>query len=763
MMTDEADDPGDLLLEGTSDPDAQATVTDFIDYTEYLPSDLIRSLTLIRGLDESYLKATASVHELTKTYGQLPNLPPGSQPEPQALRKQISQQLDRAINSRESSYAEACRLYDVVDRHFDRLGSIKAKLNALPKPPSAPSRAPSVPPNPPTTENKRARNQRKQEEIAPATRITLRVDGSRAGGTNAARQADTTSRGNSRNQRAAVADGHLTPFNPDSPIASTEQSDLETDHVAARQLETSAETEKILEEKDDKFSKGKKQKQRKASRTPRPAGMGTNVHSSIAGISTSNALAMLRPPPENSKMGSEDLPWLRLTEWEMTKLRKKMKKNAVWQPSEIMIHRELAVRGRGWEGYRKAKANAEKTGEAVIDCDDIMTNYIPGKLVRKGEEGADVEGVEETKLSNRGMKLNEAKKLKRENLAREQAALAATEAELAARRISDIGSTFKTLFTSPTKQSHSVPELSENSSKANDNAVKDREKPKTPKKRKFEETAVAENPASTQDADASVAVSSNTSKPNGKKRKLNKPAAVATNLDTGAAQTTAAPKTAAGVADALKKSSPLPSPTGSKRSAAVAPKAVPTPTPPTTRPPSRRRSAVTASAEPSLSTAARDRPRRKSNTPAANKTPAPEPTRPSTATAATRRSKRPAPGPVTSGQDGGAAVSVGRRKAKPAVKKRAGIKDPGLHKESAALSKSEELRIDEDGVLEEIDPNEPRYCICGDVSFGTMICCENNDVRIAIFYTYLPCLSLIYFELFRDDLYANQVLNTLAV
>jgi hypothetical protein len=31
-------------------------------------------------------------------------------------------------------------------------------------------------------------------------------------------------------------------------------------------------------------------------------------------------------------------------------------------------------------------------------------------------------------------------------------------------------------------------------------------------------------------------------------------------------------------------------------------------------------------------------------------------------------------------------------------------------------------------VLEEIDANEPRYCVCGDVSFGTMICCENPDV-----------------------------------
>ena len=40
--------------------------------------------------------------------------------------------------------------------------------------------------------------------------------------------------------------------------------------------------------------------------------------------------------------------------------------------------------------------------------------------------------------------------------------------------------------------------------------------------------------------------------------------------------------------------------------------------------------------------------------------------------------------------------------------------------------------FDEDGVVEEIDANEPRYCLCGDVSFGTMICCENQDVGSAL-------------------------------
>jgi hypothetical protein len=103
----------------------------------------------------------------------------------------------------------------------------------------------------------------------------------------------------------------------------------------------------------------------------------------------------------------------------------------------------------------------------------------------------------------------------------------------------------------------------------------------------------------------------------------------------------------------------------------------------------------------------------------ASRTPGPEATTGTTG----RRNKRPAPGPVSSGQDGGAAVSYGRRKAKP-TKKRISDRD-------SVATAGDDYRIDEDGVLEEIDPNEPRYCLCGDVSFGTMICCENPDVSFS--------------------------------
>ncbi|RMJ22088.1 PHD finger domain protein, partial [Aspergillus sp. HF37] len=105
--------------------------------------------------------------------------------------------------------------------------------------------------------------------------------------------------------------------------------------------------------------------------------------------------------------------------------------------------------------------------------------------------------------------------------------------------------------------------------------------------------------------------------------------------------------------------------------------------------------------------------------------------------APSRRRKRPAPGPVSSGQDGGAAVSYGRRKAKP-VKKKASV--PRDHEQESSLPPNHGFRIDEDGVREEIDANEPRYCVCGDVSFGTMICCENPDCDREWFH--LNCVGL---------------------
>ncbi|KAF5858523.1 hypothetical protein ETB97_004319 [Aspergillus alliaceus] len=685
-MADSDDDAGGVILDGPFDPDAQATVTDFIDYTEYLPADIIRSLTLIRGLDERYLEATQDVHELTKTYGQLPDLPTDGRPDARKLRKDISSHLDRAVNARESAYAEACRLYDVVDRHFNRLDCIKQKLEALPKP--------STDPDPPRTvpATKRGRSIKKRDEAAaPTTRITLRLDS----------HDHTKPTLKSRTRRSVLSAEHLAGLHPDSPIASTEHSDVEVETKAVP-LGSPAEPA---------HPQGRKDKQGRRSRTS----LGTHAHSGIANISTSNALALLKPPPEDAKPGSEDMPWLRLTEWEMTKLRKKMKKNAVWQPSEVMIHRELALRGRGWEAYRAAKAQSEANGAEFIDCDDIMNNYIPGKLTKRSEATKDTEGTFETKLSNRGMKLNEAKKLKRENQAREQAAAAAAEAEAAKRQ---------TQVTSPIKVP--VPNVDHTQAGKPSRAAK---------KRKPDESPVMETTAvPLADAETRTALRSSS-----KRRKTSDTPMESSVSAPSASATTPLTNVPIAVSEIpeTKPTPPPASPIVSKRSvppsgAVTAPPTIEgaTSTPPVTRPPSRRRSAA-ASAEPvpsvGLFTAGREL-RRKSATPA-RKTPVPDVSRAASVSAPVRRRKRPAPGPVSSGRDGGAAVSYGRRKAKPTKKR---VREHG--------PKDGDIRIDEDGVLEEIDPNEPRYCLCGDVSFGTMICCESNDCDREWFH--LDCVGL---------------------
>ncbi|KAJ6018879.1 hypothetical protein N7522_000946 [Penicillium canescens] len=640
-MTDETDDSGGVILDGPFDPDAQATVTDFIDYTEYLPADLIRSLTLIRGLDDRYLDSAQGVHQLTQIYGQLPSLPSDNRPGAIELRKDISLQMDRAINARESAYAEACRLYDVVDRHFDRLGCIRQKLEALPKPASSgPSPAPEPTP-------KRVRTTKKPEGANP-TRITLRVDNRRP-------------RDNKRRKRASGLDG--AGFDPDSPIASTEQSDAE------------AELETIIR----KPSRPKKEKPRRPS--------------SGNGQSTAQALAQLKPPPEDAKLGSEDLPWLRLTEWEMTRLRKKMKKNAVWQPSEVMIHRELALANRGWEAYRLAKALAEETGVEFIDCDNI-------EQTRRGEAAKD---LEETKLSNRGMKLNEAKKLKREQLAREQALM-------------DGDGVLPKAVQSPAQPTPAANRSS--------------------RKRKREEAMVEEPEAVAPEptpvpvpAPAPVSASAPTpatSSRSGARRRSSRGAALVTETSNDVVPSI---KTRVSPPAEAQVSPPLPSPTGSRRSNRSLIQPITTPTPPVTRP-SSRRSAAAASIETgalggihaALAASGRDQ-RIKSATPTHKRESSHAPSVPGPA----RRRKRPAPGPISSGQDGGAAVSYGRRKAKPG-KKRISIRD------------SQDVRVDEDGVLEQIDVNEPRYCLCGDVSFGTMICCENPDCDREWFH--LDCVGL---------------------
>ncbi|KAF2006224.1 hypothetical protein P154DRAFT_615568 [Amniculicola lignicola CBS 123094] len=313
----------DMTPQPTANPDAHTTVNDFLDYTEYFPSDLVRSLRLIGDLDSTYDDATQTVHELTRTYGRLPDIPASERPDPVSLRSHIAAALDKAISCRESSLAEATRLYEVAERHSKRLGIIKTKLQALPQPPSRdPTPAPVSP--------QATRPLNRSYDKTP--RLHLHFDTSRHGA--------NTSRPRDRSRK------NVTSARGRSRRHSTSSVDSQADSVRSGIQPTP-----------------KKSRKEKAPRVRQ----GTNVHSSVAGISTSNALALLEPPPPNAKPGSKHAPWFKLTEYEMAVLRKQMKKNAFWCPSDTMIRRELEKKGRGNEAFDLAVARCAATGEELLN------------------------------------------------------------------------------------------------------------------------------------------------------------------------------------------------------------------------------------------------------------------------------------------------------------------------------------------------------------------------------------------------------------
>ena len=749
------------------DPDAQATITDFLDYTEYLPSDLARSLTLIGKLDEGYLAAAGTVHDLAKEYGSLPSIPPNKRPSSQALRYEISQNLDYAISSRESASGEASRLYEMVDRHYNRLTSIRTKLHALPKPPS---RDPTpVPRSPQAT-----------RRTSPP-RITLRLDGARPAAS-AGRVSGQPKRYRSR--KITVPGEVLPPPNPDSPGPFTD-SDWESIPPSPIPMPTSrvGGSRKPGRNRPPKKEKVPKQKVPKAPRPPRqPGAMGTNVHSAVAGISTSNALSLLSPPPADAKPGSVHAPWMRLTEWEMAKLRKRMKKNAIWTPSETMIRRELSIAGRGPENYRSTKRKADEEGVEFVDDDNIATTA-PGKPLAPGEISADSLGLADNTMHNRGMKLNEMKKQKREQQIREQAATLASEAN----KLDDLGSSLKELFTKPNGEASRSPALSISLPKSKDvqkektvRKEKPKEVAKTPaKKRKRDETPKPEAPPKPEvphkpelslkpepppkpdppPKQPEVEIPPVKPAPNtSKKRKTDHPRPAPLNITTQTVTTT------------VPLAAPAPSPSKPSRRSTPAEPATPvmaapekpkvTTTPKATATSSRpRRVSLTLKGpsepppepvQPTPRTSSRNTSRRGSTGPPSattlleqsrHKTVTPAPTSPAPpVTAAGRRSKRPAPGVVVDNQDGGAAVSVGKRQHAP--RKRAGVAAANVRRaaeNASAKEKENAVKAEEEAAGEEIDPNEPRYCLCGDVSWGEMVACENGNVGQILHHVY--CFS----------------------
>ncbi|KAK5098572.1 hypothetical protein LTR70_002459 [Exophiala xenobiotica] len=660
----------EIREEVSVNPDAQSAVTDFLDYTEYLPTDLIRSLSLIRQLDETYLNNADSVHGLTQTYGALPALPSNERPDALNLRTSISRHLDRAINARESAYAEAVRLFDLTDRHQDRLKSIIAKLNALPKPPS---RDPTPQPQAPSS----AKRSRTGRQI----NLTLKAPKGPIAAAILPRP---------RHRRVTVPGEVLPPYDPDEPIASTEVSDLDSEPPSPVKPELETVRLKLPKQRSTTDPDRKSREPRETSTYKKPT-----------------------PPPENAAIGSKFRPWTHLSEWEMYKLRKKMKKNNTWEPSDIMIRRELAEKGRGWENYYKARAAAKANGTPFIDVDES------DKLQPPSSNKAEVPKVTpkaEVPARPKTLKRTESKKEKKSETPKDAAAIAAQEAELAARRLGDIGSAFRNLF-SPF--SSALAAMKNNAPSTPTAATPSKAESKASKKRKLE-AAPSASPSIEPEAPPKKKPRTLVPKPsplaNGDQPPQPPPTAPSAGTIKIPAKLLIQPKPPVST---ISTPASVSRPVSAHRTTAAAVK--PESSPPPSRPPSRRSAAT--SVEPSTIVSSRPS-RRTSVTPAApvRKTPAQEMTPKSAATAASRRPKREAPGTMKqSSQDGGAAVSVSKRKHKPNKSKP--VQGPKVAVDAA----KPEIRTDVDGNQELIDPDEETYCVCGDVSYGDMICCQLDE------------------------------------
>ncbi|KAI0202217.1 hypothetical protein F4808DRAFT_422365 [Astrocystis sublimbata] len=756
-----------------ADPDASATVTDFLDFTEHLPSDLTRSLTLIAQLDRSYIDSSAVVNELTTTWGKLPTLPPNERVDPTKLRADISHQLNHALSSRTYAHAESCRMLDMVKRHHNRIQIILGKLHVMYD-------------NFPTVEEQERKSpvQPRSPQMTRGPKITLRLD----------------SNGEKMQPRRIIVPGEvLGPHEIDFNVYSDSSEDLSEDEDSVsppRRPIADGPRIKLVKP----MAKTPKQRPPKPARPAR-----SRLDNGPPPVSTSTALAKLKPPPDNAVPGSTDAPWLQLTQYELAKLRKRMKKNSQWIPSDTMIARELRNLGRGVEAFKEAQKKAEEEGRPfeptlpapVVDAESGIQHPPEGAI------SADALTADEVQLSNRGMKLNEAKKLKRETLAR----MAAEEAEESARKMAEAARIFMNHEASPSVAGSSH-DKSQDTVQSQGKASSSKSKGKKRKRESLSATPGPDKPQGTETTTASstpAPPASQPDKPHVKRTKTETPvpppqitprppsapppptvaapshpvetpvpvpqigrtgltsktpvpiptpitvpsdsSIVAVRTASSSGQTSPAPSTiTSSVPVKHTTETPILPPVKTSTTPILPPARdipkretrqtmqpaaaslkqqpsssrsntpVPVPVPeqalqpvPPRRPGSRGKA---ASQEPPPTFAA-DRPRRAST---ARNTPAPEIRQPS------KRAKRPAPGVVTTNPGGTSAI--GKRKAAPRKKKAQGKgrKDKGTNQH---LEPEMEVEVDDDGNV--IDPSEPRYCQCNGVSFGTMIQCDNVD------------------------------------
>lgn len=632
------------------DPDIQATLSDYLTYTEHYPSHLTRSLTLIGDQRERAEAKIKQVHDASTLWSILPTIK-SERHDPVKLRRDISYALEEAVKASRMAVEEAVRMDEMTKREAKGIDTVVERLKAQPMPPS----------RDPTPEQQALTSPNLKRE----RRMSTRAEDTKP--EKPSRKLNDKAASKLRGRKIMVPGEVLPPPDPNAPVESI--SDLTSSRASpsAEQMPTLVPEKRTTvtprpRSRTPKVPKPHHDLKAQKQRGPRAPGMpGTNAHSAVAGISTSNALLALTKPPEDAAKGSKWLPWMKLTEWEMAKLRKRMKKNAIWVPSQTMVRRELRNLGRGKDGREDAKKRSEETGEPFVD---EPNEDDPTRVLISGEESAQMtalfgtdnvyvdEGGEDAdqELINRGMRLNEAKKLKRQRLLEEQA----LQAQLA------------------------------------------------------REQGV-EAPA----GEAKVIIESK----DGKKRKRD--TTPATSVPIGLVETPD-PLSKAGPAPKRLKIAPAPTiktiplaPAGPSSSPKSSNRNRRADTPPTRKPTLILKPSKAVSEEP---------PNRRASLRRSSNASLPSGTLPSprvNKSGGGRKSRRPAPGILTNDDNESAKVGVSKRKAAP-------------RKKGAAANKpatSSDPVVPESALPPEeyIDPDEPRYCICGDVSWGTMIACDNEE------------------------------------
>ncbi|KAK6511951.1 hypothetical protein TWF481_000851 [Arthrobotrys musiformis] len=378
-------DSSPTLPPSSGNPDAHSVVSEYIDYTEYLHCDIARSLSLIHKLDCDYGVCATAVHEVATEYCALAegDGPSALNPETaltgrlQDLRKGMANPLNSGIIDREESVAEAARLYETVDRHFNRLSDIirrLQKINVVPRQTLAP-------------EQSRDRGPSHQGDAQ--MRITLRLDGQRRGSlpSLARHQSSRTQSGPARNSM----------------------------------LSRKKSTTRLADEKASA---------RKSSSSKTASTYGTTSQQTVLESSSEsdwddppNPRAVVSEADRKSTLThclSEDgrrLPWFELQPLELAVLRKRMKKNSSWQPSDAMMLKQLEMLGRGVRGFRKW---ARRTGQNRADIERVLEGG-------EGLASGIAIGALKRSQDNKGMRLNVMKRAKREREKAEAAAAAAAQ------------------------------------------------------------------------------------------------------------------------------------------------------------------------------------------------------------------------------------------------------------------------------------------------------------------------------------------------